>query len=89
MSEYHNDFSDTWEGQEVKLPLHEVVRLYVAEAKMQAREEVTKAKGDAEHARKMWLDAVNKADNERAEKEAALAECRRLNSMLDALNGGE
>lgn len=89
MSEYYNDFSDAWEGQEVKLPLHEVVRLYVAEAKMQAREEVAKAKGDAEHARKMWLDAVNKADNERADKEAAQAECRRLNALLDAQEQGE
>lgn len=87
MSKYYNDFSDAWEGQEVKLPLHEVVRLYVAEAKMQANEEVAKAKGDAEYARKMWLDAVNKFDNERAEKEAAQAECRRLNAELGKLEG--
>ena len=82
MSEYYNGFSDTWEGQEVKLPLHEVVRLYVAEAKMQANEEVAKLRTECDETRKHWLDEYNRREN-------AEAECRRLNALLEALNGGE
>jgi len=78
MGEYYNDFDDGWEGQSVALPLHEVVRLYVEEAKMQSREETAKAESDAEHARKLWLDELNKRENAEAERDMLAARVREL-----------
>ena len=73
MSEYHNDFTEAWEGQPVSLPLHEVVRLYVAEAKMQANEEVAKLRTECDETRKRWLDEYNRRDN--AEGRMPATEC--------------
>lgn len=91
---YTNDFKppyilpDEWAEQEVTLPLREVVRLYVHEAAATAEidAEVSKARAEAEQARKMWLDERNRREN-------AEAECKRLKADLDAMlaaaEGGE
>lgn len=83
---YTNDFKPTdvlpseWAEQEVTLPLREVVRLYVHEAAANAEvdAEVSKARAEAEQARKMWLDERNRREN-------AEAECKRLKGDLDAM----
>ena len=86
MGDYHNDFAardalaPEWSDQEVRMPLREIVRLYVHEATSNASldGELSTARADLEEMRKRWLDEYNRRENAEAERDMLAARVREL-----------
>ena len=86
MGDYHNDFAardalaPEWSDQEVRMPLREIVRLYVHEAASNAEvdAEVAKLRAECGENRKLWLDELNRRENAEAERDMLAARVREL-----------